>query len=93
MAVQSVSSETLDIESYGAKPVLGNYTSEASMHLWCAESLAHTLTGAGLENFDQWNDNIRDGVLYLLSQEIRRARQALRAESDERATKRTVTET
>jgi hypothetical protein len=60
------------------------YTTEASLHLWCAESLAAVLTGEGFESFNCYNDDICHGVLYLLHGEIHRARKALAAESARR---------
>lgn len=64
-----------------APPLRGNFTDEASTHIHLAESLASILCGPGIETFTSYADQIQDGVLYLLACEIRRARQALAAES------------
>lgn len=64
-----------------AQPLHGNLTHEASMHLQLAAALSTILCGVGAESFNTYADDIRDDVLFLLSCEISRARQALDAES------------
>ncbi len=70
----------LDVRLYDAAPAPGNFTDDVSAHIWCAESLAILLTGEGQKVLSVLNDNVQDGVLYLLASELRRARQALAAE-------------
>lgn len=71
----------LDPAHIDAPPMHGNFTDDASTHIHLAESLASILCGPGFETFTSYADQIQDGVLYLLACEIRRARQALAAES------------
>ena len=71
----------LDPGHIDAPPLRGNFTDEASTHIHLAESLAAILCGPGFESFTSHADQIQDGALYLLVCEIRRARQALAAES------------
>ncbi len=71
----------LDPGHIAAPPLHGNFTHDASTHIRLAESLASILCGEGADAFNTFNDDIRDDVLFLLSCEIRRARQALEAES------------
>ena len=63
---------------YGADPVLGNYTTDAAMHLWCANALAIVVLSPDA-TFDSWNDDIQDAVRYLLRCEIERAMNAEKA--------------
>ncbi len=71
MADESVQARELDT------PVEGRFTHDAETHLWCAEALAVYLTDHSLA---QLNEDIQDGLRYLLRCEIGRARNAWRAE-------------
>jgi hypothetical protein len=76
---------TIDVDNHVTAPSLGNFTSDAEAHIWQAESLASILVGEGRESFDTYNDDIRDGVLFLLLSEIKRAHQAVVSERKEKA--------
>jgi hypothetical protein len=73
----STSIETAHPEMYGAPPQRGNYTDDASMHLWCANALAAALA-APEEPILGLNDDIQSALHYLLSREVSRARSAVR---------------
>lgn len=66
-------------DAYGAPPSHGNFTHEASEHLWCASALA-TLVATPEAALEELNDDIQAALRYLLHCEIRRARQAEAAE-------------
>lgn len=72
MATESVAT---DPEMYGAPPMLGNYTGDADMHLWCANALARVVATPDAA-FESWNDDIQDAIRYLLSCEVSRAKHA-----------------
>ena len=71
----------LDPAHINAPPQHGNFTYDAGTHIQLAESLATILCGEGAGSFNTFKDSTRDDVLFLLTCEIRRARQALAAES------------
>lgn len=77
-----------EAQQYDAAPVPGNYTSDPDNHLAQALALSTILIGAGFATFETYNDTIRQDVLSLLSDEIKRARQALRAEQNARQVQR-----
>ena len=62
-------------DAYEAPPSHGNFTHEASEHLWCASALA-TLVATPEAALEELNDDIQAALRYLLHCEIRRARQA-----------------
>ena len=78
MASESVTTSHEDPATYGARPVKGNYTEDATLHLWGAKALAKVV--ANPEAFVQWNSDIQEALRWLLSREIDRANSALRAE-------------
>jgi hypothetical protein len=78
MATESV---TIRPDMHDAEPVFGNFTGEASQHLWCASALA---TVVASEVLDSFNDNIQSAMRFLLSQEVRRAEKAQEHESAKR---------
>lgn len=67
-----------DPSLYGASPVFGNYTDDASGHLWCAAALS-TFVANDEATFGGANDDIQAALRYLLSCEIRRAQAAMAA--------------
>lgn len=71
-------------ELYDAPPVHGNFTGDPDQHIACAEAMAIVITGEGFESFKSWNETIKQDYLWALSLEIRRARQSLAAEREER---------
>ncbi len=76
-----------------APSTLGNFNYDALDHLEQAQALAIMLTGEGYEAFAGWNGQIQQRVLWLLYNEISRARQAYRAEEvarEERARLATI---
>jgi len=79
MAIESLAT---DPEQYGAAPVKGNYTSDASMHLWCANALA-CIVSNDESTFGCANADIQAALRYLLRCEIGRARAAQAAEAAE----------
>ena len=66
---------------YGAKPVHGNYTDAASMHLWCAEALS-CLLSTPADPVENLNDHLQEALRYLLMSEIGRAKCAQAAGHD-----------
>ena len=68
-----------DPEMHGAPPVKGNFTTDASGHLWCAAALLHVV--ANDEAFGMWNDDIQAALRWLLTCEIERAKAAKAAEA------------
>lgn len=74
----------LQAANFNAEPQAGNYTTDAETHVVQAEALSTILLGDGWDVFETWNDTIRQNVLSLLHDEIKRARQALRAEQNAR---------
>ena len=63
-----------DPEMHGAAPVKGNYTTDASGHLWCAVALSHVV--ANDQAFGMWNTDIQAALRWLLTCEIERAKAA-----------------
>lgn len=73
---------TVDPEQHGAAPAKGNYTTEASAHLWCADALA-SLVANDEATYANANEDIQAALRYLLACELRRARAAQAAEAGE----------
>lgn len=67
-----------DPSMYGAKPVHGNYTDTASLHLWCAHALS-CLLAAPEESFETLNDDLQAALRHLLLREVARAKKAQEA--------------
>lgn len=63
---------------YGAKPVHGNYTEAASIHLWCAHALACALASPG-DPIENLNDDLQQAIRHLLLCEVARAKCAQEA--------------
>lgn len=74
-----------DPQQYDAKPKHGSFTGDSSMHLWCAHALACVV--ASRDQMEEWNDDIQDGLRYLLQCELARAKQAQLDESLKRASR------
>jgi len=68
-----------DPEIHGAQPIKGNFTTDASAHLWCAAALSHVV--ANDEALGMWNDDIQAALRWLLTCEIERAKAAQMAEA------------
>lgn len=71
-----------DPEQYGAAPVKGNYTTDASAHLWCAQALGY-LVANDEAAFGHAHDDIQAALRHLLACEIGRAHAALAADAAE----------
>ena len=65
--------------AYDAAPSQGNFTEDASAHLWCASALA-ILVATPEMALEEINDDAQAALRYLLQCEIRRARHAEAAE-------------
>jgi hypothetical protein len=63
------------VETYGADPVHGNFTTSADMHLWCAAALSK-LVATPDASLSSMHDDIQAAIHYLLSCEIGRAEKA-----------------
>lgn len=85
MADTSVTPDPVNPSNYYAPPIHGNYTSDADHHIGCADALATMLIGEGFAEFRSLNDEIQQDLLWLLCEEIGRAKQALRAEQNRQA--------
>jgi hypothetical protein len=75
MASESVA---IDPAMHRALPMLGNYTHDAYLHLWCAQALAQFVASEAA--YSIWADDIREALRWLLSCEVRRAHVAASAE-------------
>jgi len=65
---------------YGAAPVHGNYTDDASLHLWCANALA-ILVSSPTAAVSLLNEDAQDALRYLLRCEVQRSMNAQKAEA------------
>lgn len=74
--------EYVDPSMCWAPSVLGNYTTDAETHLWCADALASVINGS--VSVDEYNEDIQEALNYLLAAEISRAKFAQMAEAKER---------
>jgi len=72
-----------DPEQYGAAPAKGNFTTDASAHLWCAAALGY-LVANDEATFANANDDIQAALRHLLACEVGRARAAQLAEEERR---------
>ena len=61
--------------AYDAAPSHGNFTDDASAHLWCASALAILVATPDI-TLEELNDDAQAALRYLLQCEIRRARHA-----------------
>ena len=64
---------TVDPGQHGAAPAKGNYTTQASAHLWRADALA-PLIANDEAIYGNADENMRAALRYLLVCELRRAR-------------------
>ena len=69
-----------DPEFYGAAPIKGNFTTDATAHLWCAGALA-AFVANDEASFGHANEDMQAALRYLLSCEVRRAQAALASEA------------
>lgn len=79
MAMNSLAA---DPEQYGAAPLKGNYTTDASAHLWCAQALGY-LVANDEATFGHAHGDIQAALRHLLACEIGRAHAALAADAAE----------
>ena len=83
---------TANLGQYDADPMEGNFTADAEAHVWQAESLSVLLSVTEVrDHLGSLNNDICDGVFWLLRSELERARQALAFESAARLAAKGVT--
>jgi hypothetical protein len=77
MATESVEQAVIPADMYGAEPLLGNFTDDSEIHLWCANALSCVVSST--DAMETFNDNIQEALRYLLHREVSRAWQANKA--------------